>query len=161
MTSLPMSSLPISISYQFRCRYSNCRDVVAALLPSPDPPTERPGELARRLKRSQRAKPITKRGNKRCHGLFFWFCLWVQQSNCDFYRRFFSLFCRGPQDHQFNLVFRNKGVATNFSEVNTFFQIQSTLFPNLLPRQQFEYISFFIRGCDVIISPAPGIVFYR
>ena len=33
----------------FRCRYSNSREAVQALLPFPAPPPERPGELARRL----------------------------------------------------------------------------------------------------------------
>ena len=50
MTSLLMSSPPISISHRlFRCRYLNSRDVVA-LFPFPAPLSERPGELAWRLK---------------------------------------------------------------------------------------------------------------
>ena len=49
MTSLLMSSPPISISYRlFRRRHSNFRDVVAkkALLLFPAPPSEHAGELA-------------------------------------------------------------------------------------------------------------------
>ena len=49
MTSLIMSSPPISISHRLsRCRYSNSKDVVASS-PSFPPPPERPGELALRL----------------------------------------------------------------------------------------------------------------
>ena len=50
MTSFLMKSPPISISHRlFRCRYLNSRDVVA-LFPFPAPLSERPGELAWRLK---------------------------------------------------------------------------------------------------------------
>ena len=55
MTSSLMSSPPISISHRcFRCRCSNSRDVVS-------PPSERPEELARRLRCSSHAtyKKIT------------------------------------------------------------------------------------------------------
>ena len=49
MTSSLMSSPPISISHRrFRCRCSNSRDVVS-------PPSERPEELARRLRCSSHA----------------------------------------------------------------------------------------------------------
>ena len=50
MTSLLMSSPPISISHQlFRCRYSNSREWFQALLHFPALPPEHPRELARRL----------------------------------------------------------------------------------------------------------------
>ena len=50
MTSLLMSSLPISILHQlFRCRYSNPREWLQALLPFPALLPEHPREPARRL----------------------------------------------------------------------------------------------------------------
>ena len=50
MTSLLMSSLPISIlHWHFWCRYSNISRDIVALLPFPALPPERPEELARRL----------------------------------------------------------------------------------------------------------------
>ena len=49
MMSSLMSSPPISISHRlFRCRYSNSRDELQALLPFPAPKQECRGELARR-----------------------------------------------------------------------------------------------------------------
>ena len=71
MTSLLMSSPPISNLHRlFRCRYSNYRDVASS--PSfSAPPPECPGELARRLwhRRMERKNPSTP--NSRTHNLLF------------------------------------------------------------------------------------------
>ena len=51
MTSMPISSPPISISHRlFRCRYSNSRNVVASSASFSRPPPEWPEELARKLR---------------------------------------------------------------------------------------------------------------
>ena len=51
MTSMPISSSPISISHRlFRCRYSNSRKVVASSPSFSRPPPEWPKELARKLR---------------------------------------------------------------------------------------------------------------